>query len=134
MLKALHGARRPAAPSGLRAAGKRLWDDVTRKYSLRADEQRALEIAARHLDNCTRLDAALADAPLLMPGPRGREVPNVLFEERRQESRVTLHALVQIGLRDAAAALADPRNRSAAGRALVRARWQRFHEEETANG
>ncbi len=132
MLKALHGARRPPAPSGLRAAGKRLWEDVTRKYTLRPDEQRALEIAARHLDNCARIDAELADAPLLVTGPRGRQVPNVLFEERRQESRVALHALGQIGLRDAAEGLAG--DRSAAGRALVRQRWQRFHEAEAASG
>lgn len=129
MLKALNGARRPPAPTGLKKAGRALWEDVTHTYSLRADEQRALEIAARHLDNCARIDAELTGVPLMTVGPRGRAVPHPLFEERRQESRVALHALVQIGLRDAADTLGDPRDRSAAGRALVRQRWKRGYED-----
>jgi hypothetical protein len=120
-------ARRPTTPSGLRIAGRALWASLTGRYNLRADELRILEVAARTADELAAIDKVLADAPAMVSGPRGREVPHPLLEEARRHRATFLRALGALGISAAEdRASREPGERSRAGRALVSARWDRY--------
>lgn len=112
------------APEGLARAGLALWNDVTSKYGLRADELRVLESAARQADLIAILDAGLDGAELLVRGSQGQMVINPIITEVRQH-RTTFAALLrQLKLPDDEAGTAQagaPRSTSA--RAAASARW-----------
>jgi len=123
-LEPRHPPRRPPAPSGLGNAGRALWAQFTARYRFRIDELRVLAEVSRTEDELATINAALVDAPAMVPGPHGRMVPNPLYEEARRHRALKFRGLAALGLADAHAAEdADPRERSAAGRALAHQRW-----------
>src|SRR4051794_5978280 len=95
-------ARKPLPPpSSLAEAGRSLWQDVTGKYELRADELRVLEAAACETDLIGAMQSALVGVPLIVEGSQGQDVINPLVSEIRQH-RATLAALLrQLKLPDA---------------------------------
>lgn len=71
----------PRTPTGLRAAGRRLWDSVTGAFELEEHEIALLTQAVRTVDLLEQLDAAVRrDGPL---GPDGRAHPAAV--EARQQ-------------------------------------------------
>ncbi|MBE0610075.1 MAG: hypothetical protein IH609_11885 [Dehalococcoidia bacterium] len=115
----------PKPPTGLGRAGRSLWRKIVGGYDLRPDELEALTVAARTLDELTALEAAAKGAPAMVPGARGRLVPNPAFEELRRHRATYLRALRACGIGEADRIEAkNPRARSAAGRALARQRWE----------
>lgn len=74
---------KPKTPHGLAASGRRLWRAVVAEYDLRADELLLLDKACRSADDVARLEAALADAPLLTEGSAGQTRANPLLAELR---------------------------------------------------
>jgi hypothetical protein len=116
--------RRPPAPSGLGDAGRALWAQFTELYRFRVDELRILAEVARTEDELATINAALVDAPVMVPGPHGRVVPNPLYEEARRHRALKFRGLAALGIPEAHARDdADPHERSRAGRALARQRW-----------
>jgi hypothetical protein len=109
-------------PAGFDAAGKRLWKQITGKWSLRADELRVLEDACHEADLIDVLQAGCKGAPLYMRGAQGQQVVNPLFTEIRQH-RTTLKLLM------ATLKLADDSGgespRSVAARKAVAVRWNK---------
>lgn len=117
--------RKTPPPSGLRRGGpgRRLWGDVLGKYDLRIDGLRLLELACRTADELHVIDLALAKSEPLVPGPRGRLVPNPLLEEVRRHRATYMRALAQLGIE--AAEEGTLRDRSTLGRRLAAERWRR---------
>lgn len=109
-------------PRNLSTAGRKLWTEITSNYQLRADELRILEDACRESDLIDTLNAATADAELVVQGSTGQPVINPLISELRQH-RSTLAALLrQLKLPDESD---TAENRSTAARAAANARWSR---------
>jgi hypothetical protein len=75
-------------PPGLRVTGARFWREVTAAYDMNEAEERLLVEASRCLDELERLQAAVADAPLLVEGSTGQLRPHPLLEEVRKHRAV----------------------------------------------
>ena len=115
---------RPKLPAGLAAQGRKLWRDVVARYDLRADELQVLEQACRVRDTLDRLDAALMDAPLTVPGSMGQLREHPLVSEARQQRAALARLLNQLALPDLeAGAPSRAQQRSAWGRDAARSRW-----------
>jgi hypothetical protein len=114
------------APRGLGAKARRLWADVTTTYTLRPDELRLLEDAAREVDLIERLEEALVDEALVSPGSKGQERVSPLFAEVRQHRLVLARLLRQLDLPDVDAGRAREREtvRSSRARRAARERWE----------
>jgi hypothetical protein len=115
------------APSKLGPAGRALWKGITEGYSLRADERRVVEDAAREADLIEQLQTALNDqmtaGKLFTRGSMGQDVINPLVAEVRQH-RATLAGLLRaLKLPDDAAPVTGEKPRSVANRAAANARW-----------
>lgn len=113
-------------PRGLGPAGRRFWREVaTDDLVMGPDESRLLEAASRCLDELAVLEAELATAPTMVPGSAGQMRANPLFNELRLHRALLAQLCRQLAIPteddDRSAAL----QRSAAGRALVRQRWDR---------
>lgn len=111
----------PKAPASLGAKARRLWRDTVAVYELRPDELRVLEDACREVDVVERLEVATAGGPLTVAGSTGQDVAHPLLQELRHHRGVLMRLLGSLRLGDAE----DSGSRSAAGRALVSARWKR---------
>lgn len=119
---------RKPRPARLKAKGRRLWDDVTSTYDLRADELAVLEHAARELDLIERLERELDGNGLTVAGSMGQLVAHPLIGELRQHRATAQRLLAQLklpddsgdGRADAAAA-----GRSTSAREAANARWRR---------
>jgi hypothetical protein len=90
----------PRVPSGLQAAGRRLWREVVAVYELRPDELLLLEKACRTADDAARLDAAVREAPLTVTGSTGQTRHNPLLNESRQTRALLASLLKQLALPD----------------------------------
>lgn len=112
-----------AAPRGLKAAGRKLWRDVTGKFELDVDEERLLEQACRELDLIARLDAAIDgdEFELTVEGSMGQQVTNPLLTEVRQHRNTFASLVGKLSLpsEDGAASA------SSSARALAQKRWKR---------
>jgi hypothetical protein len=115
------------APRGLGGAGRRLWRDVVGQYGLRVDELILLESACKTLDYIEKLDAAMADQPLLSKGSMGQDRENPLLSEVRQQRLALARLLRQIDLPelDSLTGAARSGERSSAARAMAGQRWAR---------
>jgi hypothetical protein len=111
------------APSGLRAAGKRLWHEVNEEFGLAPHELAILLQCCRAVDRLDALEAELADAPLTVFGSTGQPRANPLLGEWRAQARV---------LESLSRALSIPlpgedvgRRRSPSAREAAMQRWHR---------
>lgn len=125
---------KPKAPRGLKAAGKRLWNDITGEWDLRPDELRVLADAARQADLIERIENELPHVPLIVQGSQGQEVIQPLISEIRQQ-RATLASLLrqlklaETGEEETTAAPSGPMTRSEAARKAAKAKWSRAKNE-----
>lgn len=115
----------PERPTGLGAAGRRLWRAVAGGYDLRPDELILLESAARTLDTLAQIEAALVGAPLTVPGSAGQLREHPLMSEARHQRAAVAALLRQLALPDSDDEIAAVRSaaRSRRGRELARERW-----------
>lgn len=78
----------PRAPSGLKAAGRRVWTSIlggiAEGYELDERELLVLEAAARQADQNRALEVALADAGVTVAGSAGQPRLNPAATELRQ--------------------------------------------------
>lgn len=119
---------KPRTPPRLGAAGRRLWREIVDTYELRADELLLLEKAARTADDAERLDAAVAEAPLMVTGSQGQPREHPLLAQSRQTRALLAALLKQLALPDddAAAGTTSGRAPSTASQKAMtaaRARW-----------
>lgn len=82
----------PKAPSGLRAAGRRLWDSVVSTYDLDEHETALLVEAVRTVDLLDLLDAKVRDDGPLIESPQGLKAHPAAVEARQQ--RIALARLL----------------------------------------
>lgn len=115
------------APPRMGAAGRTLWRQVTDSYALRVDERLILEKACRTLDDTARLEAALADAPLMVRGSMGQDRPNPILGEVRASRQLLAQLLRQLALPDVDAGSVPlvGADSSEKARAAARARWEK---------
>jgi hypothetical protein len=113
------------APAGLKARGGGLWRAVVAAFELRdGDELAVLAAACRTADEIAAFEAVLAESPAMLPGSKGQLRPHPLIGEVRQHRLALGRLLAQLALADANA-VSGGLARSAAGRKLASARWQR---------
>lgn len=122
--------RKSPAPAGLNAAGKRLWDDITRQVAddgleLDASEKRVLADACRTADDAERLTSALEKAPVEVVGSTGQPMPNKLFDEVRKSRSLVASLLRQLDLQPAEDARSGrgSQTTSTSARAAAAVRW-----------
>lgn len=114
----------PETPSGLQQAGALFWAAVTSRWSFRPDEEALLLASCRLMDEIARMQDALEEQDVVVPGSRGQLRAHPLVRELR-ESRLALQRLLGangLGLAEAAVATDDAstgRAKSAAGRQLA---------------
>ncbi len=111
-------------PKGLGPAGRALWRRIEHGFRLREDEIEVLAAACKVADMLTRLDEAMVDEPLVVPGSAGQLREHPLIAEARQQRALLARLLYQLRLPDAAdVAVRHAAVRSSHGRAAARARW-----------
>lgn len=116
--------RRPSAPTGLKASGRKLWRDIVALYDLRPDQLRVLADACREVDVVDRLAKqvdALDDSELTVLGSQKQEVMNPLVKELGTRRALVARLLQHLRLEDDADGAAG--GRSHAARQMNRARW-----------
>lgn len=115
----------PPRPSGLGTAGGRLWKAMCADFEFRVDELVVLEAACRTVDALARIDAALVDAPLTVPGSMGQLREHPLLAEARQQRQGLARLLKQLDIPDEGSGMGAARAaaRSSRGRHLASARW-----------
>jgi len=82
----------PKAPTGTRAAGKRLWDAVLADYVLEQHELGLLREVVRTTDVLDELDAVIRRDGLIVAGPGGADRVHPAAVEARQ-ARIALARL-----------------------------------------
>ena len=89
-------------PKALQTAGKALWESITGKYVLRADEVSRLEQACKTADVIARLEDAwsAADFPMVSRGSMGQEVIHPLIGEIRTQRSALASLLAGLKLPD----------------------------------
>lgn len=122
----------PRMPRGLGASGRRLWREITDPetgWTLRPDEERMLEDAARQADLIDRLESALATADLVVKGSMGQPAPSPLLTEIRQHRTVLANLLGKLKLTEPEDDESEDHGRAArytrseSARIAARARW-----------
>lgn len=104
------------------AAGKKLWSEVTTKWTLRPDELRVLEDACHEADLIDDLAAAAKGADKLVKGSMGQMVINPLISELRQHRTALRTLLSSLKLPDEAGSEGDS-PRSVGARNAAQSRW-----------
>lgn len=122
--------RRPAAPSGLGAAGRALWRRVTADLDFEGESRAVLELACRQADDVAALEELLATQGLVVNGSQGQPRLTPVVTELRQ-SRLALAKL----LGDLPALTEQGRTMTAGqkrGRRAANARWDRVRDRKEA--
>lgn len=117
---------------GLRAAGRRLWRDVTEAYDLRPDELAVLREMARQVDELDRLAAALADIEPVTVGSKGQPVAHPLLAEARGARLVLARLTSTLSLPDEGTPGMTAKQRHA--QRAADARWRAEHVAEVIRG
>ncbi len=118
-------------PDGLQPQGTALWDEISEAYELRLDEQRILEHACRTVDDLERLQQALANNEVIVPGSTGQPRTSPLIAEIRGHRQLLSRLVQQLDLPDPEA----PTQRSALSQrkaAAANARWDRVRAAREA--
>jgi hypothetical protein len=113
----------PKPPPGLKSRGRALWRDVQADYRLNPAEAATLGALARTHDEIADLEAALADAPVIVSGSKGQPVPNKLFAELRAHR--ALADKLQISLALPAPGEQTGQRRSGQQKAAAETRWRK---------
>jgi hypothetical protein len=114
----------PPVPRGLDSAGRSLWRRILADFGLREDEKTVLEAACRTADTIARLDAALVDAPLTVPGSAGQLREHPLLSEVRQQRALLGRLLHQLKLPEPEAlGWYRDQQRTTQARTAARSRW-----------
>jgi hypothetical protein len=74
---------RKNAPTGLGAAGRRLWRESQQMFVFNPAEEGTLLELCRCLDELERLERAMAQEPVVVRGSRGQPVPHPLLGDIR---------------------------------------------------
>jgi phage terminase small subunit len=118
---------RPRAPSGLAAAGKRLWTsiqgDLPADWELDARECGHLERACHIADRIAALDAEVRRDGVTVSGSRGQTVVHPAVAEIRQLELVRLRLLSAIEVVDPQEAKRSATPAQARGRRAAGVRW-----------
>ncbi len=112
-----------SAPSGLGAAGRRLWRELTDAYEFSPGELETVRQACRVSDVLDRIDRALVDADVVTKGSRGQPVRHPLLD-----ASVDNRALLDQLLRSLALPMpgeSEGLRRSPQQAAAAQARWRR---------
>ncbi|GAA4123294.1 hypothetical protein GCM10022215_29850 [Nocardioides fonticola] len=120
----------PKAPTGLRPAGRKLWNDVVAKYTLRVDELAVLARAAKTADRLAELEKAHADLgrPFLTRGSMGQDVIHPLIAEIRNHEAHLSTQLAKLKLPDMpAAGETGGTGRRNQQRDAAQSRWAQAH-------
>ena len=127
------GDRKPRAPAGLGATGKRLWRSVTGELELRSDERAVLDAACRMADELAVIEAALAEAPATVVGSMGQPKAHPLFAEARQHRAELRRLLGSFRVEDAGSVqdVVFPSGMSNVQRS-ARMRWQAHRVQQQA--
>ena len=107
-------------PSGMGAAGARLWRDVTGKYELRADELVTLEAACRASDRIVAMESE-RDGAVTATGSMGQVVVHPLVAEIRAHEAQVTSLLAKLKLPD------DSGVQVSQQRAAAQSRWAAAH-------
>lgn len=81
-------------PTGLKTAGKKLWQETTKSYVLRQDELEILKGACAEADLIVRMEEELVGSSLTVLGSQGQIVAHPLVQELRQH-RATMAGLLR---------------------------------------
>jgi hypothetical protein len=73
-------AELPKPPSGLRAPGKQMWNEITSEVELSSGELEVLRQACRAVDNADKLERELRKQPFTVEGYNGQPRPNPLIK------------------------------------------------------
>lgn len=112
------------APTGLRAAGKKLWKSLADgTYEFRPDELRILTDACRTADAIAVMEKELDAGELTVKGSQGQPVANPMLAEIRQYRALLVRQLKELHLPDEDGRAAASRSESA--RSAANARWRR---------
>jgi hypothetical protein len=110
------------APKGLKATGKKLWQETTAKYDLRQDELETLRAVCGEADLISQMEDELEGEALTTLGSMGQMVIHPLVPELRQH-RTTLASLLRsLKLPDDDAGAESNQQREAA-----QSRWAAAH-------
>lgn len=108
-------------PSGLGDAGAKLWEDVTGKYELRADELVTLEAACRASDRIVAMEDE-RDGRVTATGSMGQVVVHPLVAEIRAHEAQVTSLLAKLKLPDDTGVAQVSQQRAAA-----QSRWATAH-------
>ncbi|GAA4399076.1 hypothetical protein GCM10023153_24710 [Ornithinibacter aureus] len=104
-------------PTGLKAAGRRLWRSVVDEYELEEHEAALLLQACRIVDRLDGIDVELEGAALVVPGERGSTKAHPLLGEQRGQmlalSRLLASLRLPSGDQEAGEGLRRPQRRGA---------------------
>src|SRR5688572_5378717 len=88
-------SEKPRPPAGLKAAGKRLWDQVVAEFDPDEHELALLGEAARTIDVLNDLDAIVRREGPIVEGSHGGQKAHPALVEARQQ-RIALARLVAV--------------------------------------
>lgn len=112
---------KPKSPAGLDVAGRRLWSDVTGKYTLRSDELVTLEAACRASDRVVAMEAE-RDGAIMTSGSMGQPIVHPLIAEVRAHEAQITSMLAKLKLPDDSGMAQVSQQRAAA-----QSRWASAH-------
>lgn len=129
-------AKRPAAPTSLKASGKRLWksilSDLAESWELDQRELVFLARAGRCADELAKLEKSIDRDGVTIEGSRGQVAINPCLSEARQLRLVQLRLLSAIEMTDPQSSKRSATPAQARGRKAAEVRWQL--EEARNNG